>query len=1151
MKKYFLLIFLIIIFSLNIYSADEINASLKVLNEQTDVEGTARADKDNKLYIVPSNTPENPMYFQNVGASSTGSVTVDTIYIRHYDTFVFRTDNYETIFIQAVIPDTVLSKTDDIYSDSIVSVDFVKIVGDTVTKTYVDNLFDGYATDTELEQDRQNLSAGAVHIPNLTNNGNGSIIIGDTGTFRLFSDDKFDSAINLYSISGDSFTLVNDTTNYIVADYNGGTPIIRNTVDVLEINESTIIPLYTIIRKDNFITRLNWNSMGKGLSNKLHRRFVKTDRFRIQTGLTLSEVGTRNLVVDTGVVWYGSKEVNTEQVNTTDTTQLIWLFRKSNGADTWDVELGNTYNNLWYQNGNDTAEVLDNEYVVNFVYRNADEQQKNIGIVLGTESYNFFEAEKAQIPDELPQTLRNIGVFVGKVIVRKGQDVASLIQQYTTATDLIESVDSNRFQIESTYAGTLEDQPKVSFTVTDTQILACLENVNGGNITVNLDGIEYVLEPDTVVLSIGDSTTLQINNLYVGLNGSSADFKVSTTLPSDTFAWVGKVAVFDTQSTIDNGVLMYQRYTDSLKYNFRGRISHISEKIRVKGADWWSGVNSELDITVNGSDWDTVQLDVTSGVVYQMHRQNFVPDTSFYYVVNYPGEPYKKVTHLGEIDVDALGNSLRANNTYYGLEIFGSQNSQDFDGNLFVLLPTDFYSIAANAISDASNYSITTVPSELRQTAFRMCRVVLRAQSGQTLTNVLSGNEVQDRRNYPFGIGGGGLGSATSTVFSDAQFELYNNTIASKIGKFNLSNLTTSTTRTLSFPDKNGTIKLEGDTTDFNLVVGDTVTKTYVNDTLTNNYLSKSNDDTAEGKIIFDDDVRFNSNVFTDALFSNGTDTITIWNNIKMGTGLTEIRNNDIYSGAGYFESDGGMQLVLTEQGTGRVQMEFETDTGSFIAEADDNPFNFEIRNKLSTQGSGLVVDNSGSVGIKTAYPVYDLDVNGNIGAVDIFADRISGAAAIQNTSQYYCGGDMEGIVDGTLGKSIYVTDRVTINHTGTSTNNEGTFYRCWEIPDDFHSFFSDTSVVVETIRDGAADSFVLTMRVDAVADTSINNVNILPTADNTFEIFGFGISDTDVYQPGQRVMFRADNVVDSAEEVGLGKIVIYYKRINTKVVNP
>jgi len=364
-------------------------------------------------------------------------------------------------------------------------------------------------------------------------------------------------------------------------------------------------------------------------------------------------------------------------------------------------------------------------------------------------------------------------------------------------------------QLEFLLSGTVETKPKVYLTVTDTQIYASVYNNSDETeeIIVNLDGIERFVPVDTVALNLGDSTTPVQNNIYYSLSSGVVTLNATTELPTDTFAWIGKIACFDTQSTIDYGVLNYQRYTDSRENNYRGRISHISEKIRVLGATWWSGVESTLERTIQAPEVDTIQLNVTSGLVYQMHRQNFSADTSFYYVVNYPNEPYKKVSHLGEIDVDAEGNSLRGNNTYYGLEIFANQNSQDEDGNLFVLLPSGEYGSSDEAIADASNYSITSVPTELRQTAFRICRVVLRFQtSSNTLTNVLGGSEVQDRRSFPFGIGGGGLGSSTTSTFSDASFNVYDDADVSKIVKLQNSGITIGTTRTLTIPDTDGTI---------------------------------------------------------------------------------------------------------------------------------------------------------------------------------------------------------------------------------------------------------------------------------------------------------------------------------------------------------
>ena len=114
-------------------------------------------------------------------------------------------------------------------------------------------------------------------------------------------------------------------TSYVVADYNAGSPILRVTTDVNEITESNIVPIFTIFRSGTTLHTLDWDTLGRGLANKLHQSIVKTDRYRRESGLAISESGTRNVDLSAGIIWTGANKVTITSIASFSTTTVVGL----------------------------------------------------------------------------------------------------------------------------------------------------------------------------------------------------------------------------------------------------------------------------------------------------------------------------------------------------------------------------------------------------------------------------------------------------------------------------------------------------------------------------------------------------------------------------------------------------------------------------------------------------------------------------------------------------------------------------------------------------------------------------------------------------------------------------------------------------------
>lgn len=102
------------------------------------------------------------------------------------------------------------------------------------------------------------------------------------------------------------------------------------------------------------------------------------------------------------------------------------------------------------------------------------------------------------------------------------------------------------------------------------------------------------------------------------------------------------------------------------------------------------------------------------------------------------------------------------------------------------------------------------------------------------IRSTVTGASFVDFRNVQIaGVAGGS--STQSTIFQDSTFQIYNTTDVTKISKFDLSAVSTATTRTLTVPNKNGTIAIDADVVHLTGTESISGNKTFLNQVDMNN----------------------------------------------------------------------------------------------------------------------------------------------------------------------------------------------------------------------------------------------------------------------------------------------------------------------------
>lgn len=343
-----------------------------------------------------------------------------------------------------------------------------------------------------------------------------------------------------------------------------------------------------------------------------------------------------------------------------------------------------------------------------------------------------------------------------------------------------------------------------------------MEAVGGGDVTYQIDGAEGTLDCTTgagvggraqVALTAGaDVNTLEENYVYVTRTGAVLTLAASTSKPTGAFGWVAKVTIQDATTFASEGPMGFQRTTESVN-DSRGQISHEREKLRF--GDDITGAVPTTTITTNGGSADNVHLEATGGEVYQLHRQTWPAFTTGPYFYGNGLDIYEKLTDLNAALSESDGTSLSGK--YFNLIVWGVINKNTSDCKLFVNLPSGSYTGSSDALADVNNTADYSVPSELKSVAFMIARMVLRHQtlSSGTWTEI----DTLDIRGTQPGFRVGGTTSIPAgTTFADNAFAVYDDGDPTKQLDFQVSGVTTGTTRTLTIPDKDGTIALLDDT---------------------------------------------------------------------------------------------------------------------------------------------------------------------------------------------------------------------------------------------------------------------------------------------------------------------------------------------------
>ena len=162
-------------------------------------------------------------------------------------------------------------------------------------------------------------------------NGDGTVTVGD-GVYSLYDNPNGTGAITSYPIAGNTFTLTDNSTNYIYADYNSGSPILKittNRSDATSNNFTTAAPIFKVYRNGNNLDQLDLDETGNALAEKTLLRLLNTRQYERESGLAISDAGSQHFDVSAGVVWYAAQPISLEVFHSASNTVHQYAYNGS------------------------------------------------------------------------------------------------------------------------------------------------------------------------------------------------------------------------------------------------------------------------------------------------------------------------------------------------------------------------------------------------------------------------------------------------------------------------------------------------------------------------------------------------------------------------------------------------------------------------------------------------------------------------------------------------------------------------------------------------------------------------------------------------------------------------------------------------------
>jgi hypothetical protein len=380
-----------------------------------------------------------------------------------------------------------------------------------------------------------NAYAGITSDIILTNNLSGSIYV-SSGSVNLFADSTGLGQVTGYALLPATLSLTTGSTNYLTAWHSGSDANAKYelTTDSTFANGISIVrvatlDIYNATTSSWDVHQFNVGIVGLALANRINNKDIRLYGYQRELGLTLYTTGSSgSFGITNGTIWYGPNSHIVPTFDTTLTDHYTYLFvsSASNGTSSWQQTTQSVYDNLYYNSASyGLVPLAQNSWSVNFVYRLMGTDDES-AIVLSSQQFTTkIEAtDNAETPPNLPSTIADIGLLVGRFIVQSGSFVPTIESAF--ASLFIPSVVTDHESLTGLQGGTGGQHYHMTFadyTGTGTGVMVRQSQATMSNpmfVGATVGNVPYWDSHQQLTLT---GSIQVVNDQYVLINSASLD----------------------------------------------------------------------------------------------------------------------------------------------------------------------------------------------------------------------------------------------------------------------------------------------------------------------------------------------------------------------------------------------------------------------------------------------------------------------------------------------------------------------------------------------------------------------------------------------------------------------------------------------------
>ena len=265
------------------------------------------------------------------------------------------------------------------------------------------------------------LSHGVISGGTIADNGDGTVTVAaGEGTIRP-TDNKLDDLVYAIWEQSDPIAIPTNDNKQIVVDYNSGSPQIIAVDDyATEAERRDRIYLGEVHNASGVLTIDHDPEIRGDFTHLMQEWAEQLIGIRVASGESVSETGTRNLIITAGVMWGRHfDDHDTPAVDTSGAGTFIAFYRSATPGQYTRVTGQTQWDNTQYDDGSGTlATLTGGTYGVHFLMRLVDGK---VGLLYGRAEYATQAlAEAAAQPADMPYEFHSThAAFIARIVFLK------------------------------------------------------------------------------------------------------------------------------------------------------------------------------------------------------------------------------------------------------------------------------------------------------------------------------------------------------------------------------------------------------------------------------------------------------------------------------------------------------------------------------------------------------------------------------------------------------------------------------------------------------------------------------------------------------------------------------------------------------------